>query len=192
MSLARRERGYGHRLKARASARIGNAQADFTRVERPSEGRCATRAAPQEGRAGPTTVSTAASQPSREYNCAISLALIPGSRLGPDEILSALGDLGNRMTKTATRMRSVIRRTLFLFVAALSLVRMFAAGPGPARLRRHLELRHRHSTRTPPAVEGQSLLHARRSRGVGTLRRRTQSGAFAPAHLEEPRHLHCH
>src|SRR5216683_7011324 len=81
----------------------------------------------------PTTVSTAASQPSREYNCAISLALIPGSRLGPDEILSALGDLGNRMTKTATRMRSVIRRTLFLFlfVAALSLVRMFAAGPGP-------------------------------------------------------------
>jgi len=39
-------------MKARASALIGNAQADFTRVERPSEGRCATRAAPQEGRAG--------------------------------------------------------------------------------------------------------------------------------------------
>jgi len=38
-------------------------------------------------------MSTAAS-PSREYNCAISLALTPGSRLGPDEILSALGDLG--------------------------------------------------------------------------------------------------
>src|SRR5436190_17800573 len=34
------------------------------------------------------------------------------------------------MTKTSTRTRSVTPRTLFLFLAALSLVRTFAAGPG--------------------------------------------------------------
>ena len=33
------------------------------------------------------------------------------------------------MTKSPTRIRSVSRRTLFLFLAALSLVRTFAAGP---------------------------------------------------------------
>src|SRR5712691_6824765 len=35
------------------------------------------------------------------------------------------------MTKTSTRVKSVTRRTLFLFLAALSLVRTFAAGPSP-------------------------------------------------------------
>ena len=80
---------------------------------------------------------------------------------------------------------TVIRRTLFLIARRAEprcarSPRVRAPSRRPSELRRHLELRHRHATRTPRAVEGQSLLHARGSRGVGAPGRATAIRSLRP------------
>ena len=87
-----------------------------------------------------------------------------------------------------------MRPFLFRVAAVLIVVPAFVVGAASdarsaAELRRYLEFRDRDAARTPARVEGQAILHARRSRAVGTRVREAERRASARREADRYRNL---